>query len=1642
MLSTVGNMGADEASTALTSIINGFGMATDQATHVIDTLDALDLAYATSTQELADGLQRSASVAKTAGMSFEDLASIMTVVSSTTRLSGETIGNGMKSLFSRLQNIKVGKYISDTGEQLNDVEKVLNKLGIKLRTSATEWREPMQILQEVGEGWSKFTDIDKSAIATALGGTYQRNTLMAILENWDEVSKAQDVAANSAGTSAQKYDIYLNSMQAHINELKTVWSEFLMTIADSGAINGAIDGLSNFLKVLQILITETPLGTIAITALTAALSGLVFTKATSGIIAMANGLLKLEKLNTFVQGLFGINTAAMAAAGGVTTLGAAFHILLPYIAIIAAIGTAIFAATKIIDAAVVSDKELQESIDGHKDSINNIQTEIDDYNKKLDDNKARLEEINSLKGTSQWSSDLQEEANSIEKQNSALEHNIELQERLLTLEQQELLDDQKEQYKRDYTDQEYNSMENGQSKKYTGIDAVAKKWEDATGDIKQYKSEMNKVDTLSQKVQSSSGEEKEKYKQQLKAAQEQAKTYSSTATDQEKALTEEIKKIEETRDAFKEAGDAGDSEAKEMANSLDDLLNRLYGLPTAATGFDTIGEVLGNTASSMDDTRSAAEQLRDEFVRISGTEVKPKDADDMVSWLNSLSDTDFSHVQEVLMNCGGAADVLKETLSHLSGDQSAQLLTKAWQIFNGELDNANDKISAFQNSKKTDWNKQLSDVAEAYNYIKDYQNGKEVDYQTYKAALDLMGLSTEEVANDTSVLTQKLAASQKYLGDDGTQRNYKTFLNDVTALSKDAAKNTNDFGKKIVEVSTDSAGNTKMVVNDIHALGQELNLSDTEVQALLNGMKQFGDVEINPSTTLLQENLKTARDQMDALSKARNSLMGENFSTTFNAENLPKTKTALIDIGNEMNELSMKNYGIKFDIDTENVGDAKQDVAELSSQIGNAADAYKRMFSADTGELNIDAVKDAVQNANSLLGDDAKVKLEFDADTQSLQGITEDTIGALNQALGKDTGVTAMVLSSLKGGFGDIDWAAMLKSGNLDDATAGIVNDISSKLSEIRTPKEQAWAQAIVSAANECGEGVTTALTNAMNQVAAVNGRSALLDTIKDQTGEVNGSVSTVASALIALQGTASNAVAYVNSALSQIKVPSSVSSVLHGGAVGKVTKPATGVAPIGYATGGVYGKQDGKDPAGREHLTATQNYNAMVGEVGEELVVHRDGTSQVVGKKGAELVHLDKGDTVIPANVTSLIQQGKISGYPTGGTATLHGVSNQSGVSPTESRSSSSNKSSKSSSKSSRGSSGGSSSSKSSSGSSKSSSSGTNDAAENELKALEHQRKMEYITEKQYAQKYEAIWKKYYKGKKEYQDKDWEMQEKLHDLQKTFFEDRISMLEEENDKLERNAGTEQQQIANYQQMQKLYHDRAAQYRKQGFADDSPEIRELSKKWWDMYDKINDLRTQMFDNYINDFDHTIDLIDSRMDRIDDYVIRVTKDSAMTFDELEKDLGNYLDNKISLYKQKAMAINAQLVAVNTELNRLYKEGYEKNKENIQKLEKQAEELKNNIHDIAENVRQENLDNIQRELDYQEQLRSAVKQYAQDQVDKIQDQIDKLEEENDALDKQKEKKKLLEALDSSKQKNKRVYYADKGWVNYMPIINYIG
>lgn len=1529
----------------------------------------------------------------------------------------------------------------------------------------------MEVLDEVGKKWKNLTDIDRSAIATALGGTYQRNTLMAILENWEQVSDAQEVAADSAGTSAQKYDIYLNSMQAHINELKTVWSEFLMNMADSGAVNGAIDMLSGLVTILDLLINKTPVGTMLLTALAAVLvrlAAISITKLGTQIASIAVSIAEMGGATSGIGGMFnilkgfltGAGSAAAAASTEVAAAGAASAVagteaaagavgfgalatsLASLLIPIAAIGAAIYIIPKVFDALYESEDEMRQNIQDTEENIKSIESTIDDYNKQLESNKSRIEEINNLKGTSEWNSSLNDESDSLERQNQLLERKIELEERQAQIEKEKLAKENKKLFDKEYKESkntaiaeesrqtktdydtgnevtDYYTVTQNNSKDLSGVERAKQLVANQEVYLKAYKDNMEEF--------TKTGNE---------AAKQQAEAFETSANDNEKEIESMIQDLEEFKDTLDDPADL---------KMIDDMIATLETAGTT-TG-QTIGEILNGVGSAESSVEEMASSLSAQFKEISGMEIKPKDADSMDEWLASLSNTDLTKVQDVLLNCGDYADELSSILSHMSGADAASYLVSVYNDFYGILQDCTEAYDEFNTAVNKNYDEEVTKYGEMLDYaLKSSDPSKGVkNWDAYKASLKGLGLSSEATRQDILNLQKSLKDYVGFASDGSMYVDTDKFRNKIFDLI-DADQKLGDESKKLGTVNKETG---EISIQNYKALASAMGIPEQAFHSLLESAKALYDISEETQFTALQNALsdvadkaKTAYDAMDKIGTGietgeilkRDGSIEYTLSPSLD-QNTQSAKEAKINIAKEIAkqkselEAAAKESGLTLkvapQIDYENPeSESREALSQTYSWVKNVSSSMQKIvdenFNFDTSKIT-----NIAEQVNKSLGD-GKVTVEGDTIKFDGDDAKQKFIQQIEHTFsGIDVGsiINNAIASGMTFTTGSISGSGVFKGitdsvGN--DVATSIENATSGKEVQMKVSIEDNASESLGAIGDAAGD-MKKALQDASN--VSLAGTSSNIQNCGNVASDAQSSVSRLASALNSLPKEKSVTLTY---------------SYHENGKPPMLSLPgfsANGRDMPAYA--------QGKDPQMGKPIRTVSNANSLVGEEGKERVITASGKQYDVGVNGAELVHLHKGDTVLPANVTKLLDEGKLEqhaydttpsrGGSVGSSGTWHGGSGKRTIGGFTSKydgTSSSNKSSKSSSKSSGGSSSGSSSSGSSS--SSSSSSGTNEAAENELKALEHQRKMEYITEKQYAQKYEAIWKKYYKDKKEYQDKDYEMQEKLHDLQKTFFEDSISMLEEENDKLQRNAGTEQKQIANYQQMQQLYHDRAEQYRKQGFTDDSPEIRELSKSWWDMYDKINDLRTQMFDNYINDFDHTIDLIDSRMDRIDDYVIRVTKDSAMTFDELEKDLGNYLDNKISLYKQKAIAINAQLVAVNTELNRLYKEGYEKNKENIQKLEKQAEELKNNVHDIAESIRQENLDNIQHELDYQEKLRSAVKQYAQDQVDKIQDQIDKLEEENDALDKQKEKKKLLEALDSSKQKNKRVYYADKGWV----------
>lgn len=173
VMSRIGAIDSAEATSYLTSTLNGYKMEVEDAMHVVDAMSQVDVESASSVSDLAKSLQKSASTADMAGVSFERLIGYAATIREGTQKSADTIGESLKTIFSRLGSVKAGTFLSEDLESeytdintfINDTEKVLSKVGIRVRDTNQDFRDAEDILDDVASAWSKYNDLEKNAIS-------------------------------------------------------------------------------------------------------------------------------------------------------------------------------------------------------------------------------------------------------------------------------------------------------------------------------------------------------------------------------------------------------------------------------------------------------------------------------------------------------------------------------------------------------------------------------------------------------------------------------------------------------------------------------------------------------------------------------------------------------------------------------------------------------------------------------------------------------------------------------------------------------------------------------------------------------------------------------------------------------------------------------------------------------------------------------------------------------------------------------------------------------------------------------------------------------------------------------------------------------------------------------------------------------------------------------------------------------------------------------------------------------------------------------------------------------------------------------------------------------------------------------------
>ena len=268
---------AQVVSDQLTAVWNNFYDGSKSLEYYADVMTALGAATASSTDEIAGGLNKFAAVGKTIGLSYEYAASALATITSNTRESEEVVGTALKTIFARIQGLNLGETLDD-GTTLNKYSQALEKVGISIFEQTGEIKNMDKILDEMAAKWVTLNKDQQIALAQTVAGVRQYTQLVALMDNWNDGDSDSMIAnlatsKNAEGTLQEQADIYAQSWEAARDRVKAatedlfdsiIDEEFFITILDgfedllSGVANftDAINGLPGILSLLGVVMSR------------------------------------------------------------------------------------------------------------------------------------------------------------------------------------------------------------------------------------------------------------------------------------------------------------------------------------------------------------------------------------------------------------------------------------------------------------------------------------------------------------------------------------------------------------------------------------------------------------------------------------------------------------------------------------------------------------------------------------------------------------------------------------------------------------------------------------------------------------------------------------------------------------------------------------------------------------------------------------------------------------------------------------------------------------------------------------------------------------------------------------------------------------------------------------------------------------------------------------------------------------------------------------------------------------------------------------------------------------------------------------------------------------------------------------------
>lgn len=218
-----------------------------------DVMTALGAATASSTDEIAEGLEKFAAVADTVGLSYEYATAALTTITAKTRQSADIVGTALKTLFARIEGLNLGETLDD-GTTLNKYSSALESVGVNIKNEAGQLKDMDEILDEIGAKWNTIGKDQQIALAQTVAGVRQYNQFIALMDNWDFMQENLRTVAKASGTLDEQAQIYAESWEAAKKRVQAAAEGIYQDLLKDDFFIWLTDGFGSVLKFIDKII--------------------------------------------------------------------------------------------------------------------------------------------------------------------------------------------------------------------------------------------------------------------------------------------------------------------------------------------------------------------------------------------------------------------------------------------------------------------------------------------------------------------------------------------------------------------------------------------------------------------------------------------------------------------------------------------------------------------------------------------------------------------------------------------------------------------------------------------------------------------------------------------------------------------------------------------------------------------------------------------------------------------------------------------------------------------------------------------------------------------------------------------------------------------------------------------------------------------------------------------------------------------------------------------------------------------------------------------------------------------------------------------------------------------------------------------